>query len=136
MKTFIIRTETHRQSFIAWVRGLDLSAPLEAVLKPYMDSRSLAQNRRMWAMLTDIAQQKQGCVNGKMVWLKEEEWKIIFSASLKGELRIASGLNGEAVVLGESTSKMTIKKMCDLQELMAAFGAENGVKFRAPEYEN
>jgi hypothetical protein len=31
--------------------------------------------------------------------------------------------------MGQSTSKMTIKEMLDLQELMAAFGAERNVKW-------
>ncbi|MBK9617266.1 MAG: recombination protein NinB [Uliginosibacterium sp.] len=38
------------------------------------------------------------------------------------------------VVLGQSTSKMSIREMSDLMELMSAFGAERGVRFTAPEY--
>ena len=39
------------------------------------------------------------------------------------------------VVLGQSTSQMTIREMSDLIELMNAFGAEKQVRFSAPEYE-
>jgi len=40
-------------------------------------------------------------------------------------------IDGGFVVLGQSTSKMTIKEMTDLQELMAAFGVEHGVEWLA-----
>ena len=43
------------------------------------------------------------------------------------------GLDGGFVVCGQSTSKMTKAEMCELQELMEAFGVEKGVRFRAPE---
>jgi hypothetical protein len=45
------------------------------------------------------------------------------------------GIDGGFVVLGKSTSKMTKAEMTELQELMAAFGAEQGVKFTATEDE-
>jgi hypothetical protein len=37
-------------------------------------------------------------------------------------------------VLGKSTSKMTKSEMAELQELIEAFGAQQGVRFTAPEY--
>ncbi|WP_323162720.1 recombination protein NinB [Pseudomonas fulva] len=43
------------------------------------------------------------------------------------------GLDGGFVVCGQSTSRMTKGEMSEMQELMAAFGAERGVKFSAVE---
>jgi len=43
------------------------------------------------------------------------------------------GLDGSFVVLGLSTSKMTVREMSDLMELVSAFGAQQGVRFTAPE---
>ena len=87
-------------------------------------TRSLEQNRRMWAMLGDIAIQ--------VIWygrtLTPENWKDIFSAALNKQ-DVVPGIDGGFVVMGQSTSKMTIKEMLDLQELMAAFGAERNVKW-------
>jgi hypothetical protein len=54
------------------------------------------------------------------------------SASLK-RTKVVPGLDGGFVVCGQSTSRMTRAEMCELQELMEAFGAQQGVKFRAPE---
>lgn len=94
-------------------------------LKP--ETRSLAQNARLWAMLTDISKQ----VDWYGRKLSQEEWKHVFSASLKRQ-DVVPGLDGGFVVLGLSTSKMTKAEMADLQTLMEAFGAQQGVRFTAP----
>ena len=44
------------------------------------------------------------------------------------------GIDGGFVALGKSTSNMTKPEMCELQELIEAFGAQQGVKFTAPEF--
>ena len=92
------------------------------------EKRSDAQNRRLWAMLADISAQ----VDWYGQKLTSEEWKDVFSASLK-RTKVVPGLDGGFVVCGQSTSKMTKAEMCELQELMEAFGAERGVRFTAPE---
>jgi NinB protein len=92
-------------------------------------TRSNEQNARMWAMLSDVSRQ--------VIWhgrkLSPEEWKHVFSASLKRQ-DVVPGIDGGFVVLGLSTSKMSVREMGDLMELISAFGAQNGVKFSAPEY--
>jgi len=93
-------------------------------------TRSLIQNARLWAMLADVSRQ--------VVWygkkLSPESWKCVFSASLKKQ-DVVPGLNGDFVVLGQSTSRMSIKEMSDLMELIAAFAAERGVMFSEPAME-
>lgn len=87
-------------------------------------TRTIEQNRRMWAMLGDIASQ--------VIWygktLTPENWKDIFSAALKKQ-DVVPGIDGGFVVMGQSTSKMTIKEMTDLQELMSAFGSERSIRW-------
>ena len=95
-------------------------------IKP--ETRSLQQNARLWGMLNDISQQ----VDWYGRKLTPENWKHIFSAALKKQ-DVVPGLDGGFVVLGLSTSKMTVGEMAELQELMEAFGAENGVRFTAAE---
>lgn len=97
-------------------------------LKP--ETRSTAQNARLWAMLTDIS--KQVDWYGKK--LSPEDWKHVFSSSLR-KLDVVPNLDGTGfIALGLSTSKMTRAEMCDMQTLMEAFGAEKGVRFTAPDY--
>jgi len=93
-------------------------------VKPF--TRSLEQNARLWAMLTDISRQ----VNWYGRKLTPHDWKHVFTASLKKQ-DVVPGIDGGFVVLGMSTSKMTKAEMCDLQTLMEAFGAEKGVRFLA-----
>lgn len=91
-------------------------------LKP--ETRSLEQNARLWAMLGEVSKQ--------VVWhgrkLSPEDWKHVLSASLKKQDAVP-GIDGGFVVLGLSTSKMTRAEMADLQTLIEAFGAQQGVKF-------
>ena len=90
-------------------------------------TRSLQANRRMWAMLRDVSQQ--------VVWhgqkLHDTEWKDVFTAALKRQ-KVVPGIEGGFVVLGTSTSRMTVAEMGALMELMEAFGSEQNVRFSAP----
>lgn len=106
----------------------NLQAEKKFVLEVREKTRSIAQNRRLWSLLTDISQQ----VDWYGQKLSPEDWKNILSASLKKQ-RAVPGIDGGFVVLGQSTSKMTTAEMSELQDLMEAFGAEQGVKFRAIE---
>jgi len=103
-----------------------LMAGHKMVLEVKPSTRSLEQNARLWAMLTDISRQ----VDWYGRKLTPHDWKHVFTASLKKQ-DVVPGLDGGFVVLGLSTSKMTKAEMCDLQTLMEAFGAEQGVRFTA-----
>jgi ABC-type cobalamin transport system ATPase subunit len=94
------------------------------VMTVKQQTRSLEQNARLWAMLTDVSRQ----VDWYGRKLTPEDWKHVFSASLYQQDAVP-GINGGFVVLGRSTSKMTIAEMCELQTLIEAFGAEKGVRF-------
>lgn len=94
-------------------------------VRPESKTRSLEQNSRLWAMLTDISEQVEWY--GRK--LSPDDWKNVFTASLKKQ-DVVPGLDGGFVVLGASTSKMTKGEMSDLQTLIEAFGVEKGVTFR------
>ena len=111
----------------AWIKAMTVAGH-RLVLEIRPEKRSDAQNRRLWAMLADISAQ----VDWYGHKLTADEWKDVFSASLK-RTKVVPGLDGGFVVCGQSTSKMTKAEMCELQELMEAFGAEKGVKFYALE---
>lgn len=92
-------------------------------------TRSVEQNARLWALLTDVSRQVE--------WygqkLTPEEWKDVFTASLKRH-KVVPGIDGGFVVLGMRTSKMSVREMGELMELIEAFGAQRGVRFTAPEW--
>jgi hypothetical protein len=91
-------------------------------------TRTIEQNSRLWAMLSDVSRQ----VDWYGQKLSPEDWKHMFSAALKKQ-RAVPGIDGGFVILGQHTSKMTVREMRDLQELISAFGAERGVKFTEPQ---
>jgi hypothetical protein len=109
------------------LKGLLLSGhAMEVEIRPAR--RSTEQNSKLWAMLNEVAQQVE--------WygqrLSPEDWKHIFSASLKKQ-RVAPGIDGGYVVLGQSTSRMSKGELSDLIEVINAFGAERGVVFKHQE---
>lgn len=103
-----------------------LQAGKKLVLSLTEETRSNEQNAKMWSCLGEIANQ----VNWYGQKLTAEEWKWVLSASLKKQ-RAVQGIDGGFVVLGQSTSKMTIAEMSEMIELAVAFGAQQGVIFKA-----
>lgn len=101
-----------------------LQAGKRLVMTVREETRSLEQNAKLWAMLGEISEQVE--------WygqkLSPEDWKHILTASLKKQ-RAVPGIDGGFVVLGQSTSKMSVAEMSELIELMHAFGAQQNVKF-------
>ena len=92
------------------------------------EKRSNEQNRRLWALLGDVSKQ----VNWYGRSLSPECWKHIFSAAMKKQ-DVVPSLDGKGfVVLGISTSKMTVAEMSELQTLIEAFGAERSVVWTEP----
>lgn len=100
------------------------NAPAGYVCTIQEPSRSLDQNAKLWALLTDVSEQ----VDWYGQKLTQEEWKDVFSASLKKQ-KVVPGIDGGFVVCGQSTSKMGKKEFGDLLELIHAFGAQQGVRW-------
>jgi hypothetical protein len=91
--------------------------------------RSLPQNDRIWAMLTDIAQQKEHC--GRKY--TPDTWKILFMHACGREMQFVPTLDGSSFMpLGYRSSELSKGEMSELIECIAAWGAENGVTFHDP----
>lgn len=99
----------------------------EAALIVSEPRRTLDQNSKMWPMLDDIAEQVQW--HGE--WLKNYEWKDLFTAALRGT-RAVPGIEGGVVLLGLHTRRFTISEMRNLIEYMYWFGAEHEVVWSEP----
>ena len=92
--------------------------------------RSIPQNDRFWAMMTDVATQ--------LVWhgqkLRPDDWKLVFLDALKREQRCVPNIDNDGFVnLGRSSSDLSKSEMSELIELIAAFGAQHGVTFHDSE---
>lgn len=123
-QTFLLRNSNIRQNCIATIQHLPASPekPLQVTIQE--DTRSLAQNRMLWACLRDVSEQ--------VIWygkkLDSESWKHVFSAALNRQETVP-GIDGGFVVLGKSTSKMRVSEMRDLITLIHSFGIEHNVRF-------
>lgn len=93
------------------------------------DRRTTSQNRLMWALLSDLANQVEWPVDGRMQKISPDDWKHVVTAALKRHQRVAAGIDGGFVILGQYTHKMNKAEMAELIELIQAFGSEKGVKW-------
>jgi len=119
------RQQAHTAFIAAYEAAKEgLQAGKKLVLALTEETRSTEQNAKMWATLGEIANQ----VDWYGQKLTSEEWKWVLSASLKKQ-RAVQGIDGGFVVLGQSTSKMTIAEMSEMIELALAFGTQQGVSF-------
>ena len=101
-------------------------APIGTRVELKAAKRTLDQNSRMWAMLTEVATQLRW--HGQR--LTTDDWKLVFLDGLKRELRIVPNLDGTGFVnLGRSSSDLSKEEMGQLMDLIEAFGAEHGVVF-------
>lgn len=121
-----IATEKHRTR----VKEAIDEAPLghHVVIKP--PNRTLDQNALLWELLNQVARR----VEWYGRYLRADDWKHIFTASLKQQTAVPGIEQGSMVVLGLSTSKMTKKQFSDLVEIIYAFCAERGVDLEQAPY--
>lgn len=108
---------------------LQLGKPVRLRIDEKQPTRTLEQNAKLWAVLTDIARQVQWPVDGTMQLLEPEDWKDILTAGLRKTQRVAQGVEGGFVMLGRRTSRMSVADMIELIELAQAFGVEHGVRW-------
>lgn len=106
---------------------VSLGQALVLVLRP--ETRSEAQNRLMWPILTCFAKQCQWPVNGELGYMEPDDWKDVLTAAFKGEdVRVAQGLTGGKVLLGQRTSKFSKKQFAEWIEFLYATAALRGVQ--------
>jgi hypothetical protein len=121
--TFTLRSDADRERATRVIAA----APPGSRVDVKAPKRSVPQNDRMWAMLTDISMQLAW--HGKQ--RKPNDWKKRFLDLLNVESELVPGLDGSGVVeLGRSSSDLSKEEMSDMIELMFKFGAEHGVKFQ------
>lgn len=120
-----VQQDGDRQRAARWA----MQAPPGTRVEFKAPKRTLPQNDRLWAMLTDVATQ--------LLWhglrLSPDDWKLIFLDALNREVRIVPNIDGTGFVnLGRSSSDLSKEEMSDLFEVISAFGARHGVVFHDP----
>lgn len=128
-KQFFLRSSQVRLNCIEFIKELPTDDKKPLVVKIQPMTRSLEQNSKLHALLSDISKQCE--FNGKKRDI--DTWKMIMvsahTVATGGQVEITTGLEGEDINLRESTAKMSVKRSASLIEYITAWGVENGVKF-------
>jgi hypothetical protein len=91
--------------------------------------RSIDQNNRMWAMLTDVACQKEHA--GRK--FTTDQWKVLFMHACGRETQFLPALEGGGFVpYGQSSSDLSVAEMTEVMDFIESWGAQNGVVFSDP----
>lgn len=124
--TVVINSDYDREKIARWA----WSVPFLTRVEFKEIKRTLPQNDRMWAMLTDVS----GQIRWHGIRMSADDWKLVFMDALKRELRMVPNLEGDGFVsLGRSSSDLSIEEMTGMIELIFQFGANRGVIFKEPE---
>lgn len=105
------------------VHNLIDAAPLGAIVNVKQPRRTLDQNAKFWAMLSDVSRQCEH--NGRK--FTPDDWKALFMHACEHEVRFILGLNGEPFPVGFRSSKLSKGQMADLITFILQWGDEQGV---------
>lgn len=127
MKKIILRSAFDRER----AAKLIAVAPEETRVIFMDEERTDDQNKKMWALLGEVAKQLEWCDQK----LSPEDWKIIFMVALaafyKEEVRVVPNIDRTGYVnLTRSSSNLSKKEMADLIEIIQMFCANHGVALR------
>lgn len=121
----ILANEAIREKAIAWIR----KAPDKTRVTFQGPKRTVDQNSRLWAMLTDVAEQASH--SGRKY--APDQWKVLFMHACGREVQFIPALDGSGFIpWGQSSSDLSKPEMSELQEFISAWGAQNGVVFSGP----
>lgn len=122
----VLNSKTERERAADWIRR----APPGTRVEFKAAQRSLDQNSRLWAMLSDIAMQKTHA--GRRY--TTNQWKVLFLHACGREVQFLPALdNSTFLPYGQSSSDLSKAEFSELIEFMFAWGAENSVVWSAPQ---
>lgn len=120
--TFIIRTEADRRRLV----DAAMRAPLNSVWTGKPDLRTIPQNDKMWATLTDLARAKP---EGRV--LPVHKWKSLAMDAAGKKPDWERSLDGESMVcVGYKSSRLTKDEMSEVIEAINAYAAGHGIILR------
>lgn len=122
-QTFIMAHAIARQNAVKAVN----QAPDGHIIQISEPSRTLEQNAAQWPYLAGFAKQLQLCINGRMEWVTDDDWKDVLTGCYRGESRMAA-FDGKVIMLPQRTSQMGKKVFSDWMEFLVAMAAQSGVE--------
>jgi hypothetical protein len=120
-QTVILCGESQRR----FAHSLIDQAPRNAVLNVREAKRTLDQNAKMWAMLSDIS---RAAPEGRK-WTTDV-WKAAFMHFLGHEILWQPGLGGDPFPAGFRSSRLNKEQMADLITCIQEYGDRHGVHWQ------
>jgi hypothetical protein len=133
MKPIRLISDYTRNHAISLIQRTPSEPVYEMVLRQAESLRTIEQNAKAHAMLSDISKQ----VTWHDVKLSKEVWKRLTIAAMLREIGekpiLVPALDGCGIdIIYEKSSKLGVKKTCLWIEWMYCFGAENNVVWKDP----
>jgi len=120
-QTIIIRGQSQRDL----AKDLIDKAPVDAVVQISPAKRSLDQNAKMWACLSDISRSKP---EGRT--LKPEQWKAAFMSAIGHEVKWINGIDGHPPFPDDQrSSRLSKEEMADLLTFILEYGDRHDVRW-------
>jgi len=122
-KKFILHSDKHKQACINFISGLSLETLHQVTVAEYEKVRSLDQNRRLWALLQEVADHvpdENGELHGREYWHYRLRCDFGY---ITGTFRI-KGLDAP---MPKSSTQMTTHEMSEYQERIVQLLVEHGI---------
>jgi hypothetical protein len=98
------------------------AAPYGSVMTIKPPTRTMDQNSKLWAMLSDVSRAKpEGREHTPDVW------KHLFMSACGHEVQFLMGLDGNPFPAGFRSSRLSKEQMAELISFIDAWGSERGV---------
>ena len=125
-RIFILREDRNAQALWGflkqtWREMAQAGKPLQIEISEEKDQRSIAQNRRYWAILRTI--EETGWIHGKQ--FSQEAWHEFFKRKFIGCIDLPDGQT-----VGMSSTKLSVEEFNEYMTRVEAFAAQElGVEF-------
>lgn len=125
-QAFTLHTPEQRRK----VAGIVAALPKFSRVEIKGPARTLDQNNKLWAMLTDLSEQAAWAGKKRSTG----DWKDLMTAAVKVAegLEAVPGLEGGLMILGLHTSDMDVAEMADVITYMLKWGDAHGVIWSDP----
>ena len=122
-QTVILRSDTQKAMACEMIQR----APADAVVKISAPKRTLDQNAKLWAMISDVSRAKpEGRTH------TPEVWKCLFMSACGHAVRFEMGLDNKPFPVGFQSSRLTKAEMADLITVIYEYGDRHGVQWSEP----
>lgn len=118
--TLLLNSKEKRELAKTWTQ----TVPDGTLVQFHKPKRTIPQNDKMWAALTDISRQQP-----KGLQHTPEVWKMLMMKACGHEVQFLMGVDGEPFPAGFRSSKLNKEQMSELLEFILMWGANEGVKF-------